>query len=66
MTTMCTTHGKMITNHLGFKQYVDVLDEYCCPNCELQYTNAGEGILCDECGDKLEAAQNDLRIEGQW
>lgn len=58
---MTTITGKMVTNHLGFQQYVDVLDEYCCPNCEMQYTNTGGGILCDACGDDVAEAEGDTR-----
>lgn len=45
-------------NHLGFKQYVDETDEYCCPNCELQYTNTGGGLICEQCGEDHEVATN--------
>lgn len=51
-------------NHLGFKQYVKPDETHVCPNCEREYTNQGEGVICDICGDHLEDAQNDLRVEG--
>jgi hypothetical protein len=52
---MRTTTVSITINHLGFKQYVDVLDEYVCPQCDLQYTNEGEGVLCKSCHEKNEA-----------
>jgi hypothetical protein len=59
---MTTTTGKMITNHLGFKQYVDVLDENCCPNCEMQYTNEGDGVLCKDCELAEPPLQSELDV----
>jgi ribosomal protein L37AE/L43A len=49
MNDLCAT-----INHLGHKQYVNTRDEYVCPNCEREYTNEGEGVICDVCGDALE------------
>ena len=53
-------------NHLGFKQYVTSDETNVCPNCERQYTNQGEGVICDHCGDDLHEAQMDLVVPGQW
>jgi rRNA maturation endonuclease Nob1 len=53
-------------NHLGFRQYMLPDGTNVCPNCDREYTNNGEGVLCDICGDDLEDAQNDLIIGGQW
>ena len=55
-----------ITNHLGNRQYVTEQDEHVCPNCLVKYTNEGEGVLCDKCGDTLHDAQMDTVIVGQW
>lgn len=42
------------TNYLGYQQYV--LDgKEVCPCCAREYTNVGEGVLCEECA----ASEND-------
>lgn len=49
-------------NHLGFKQYVDVTDEYVCPQCLKPYTNEGEGVICGPC-DQLNEHQDAIAAE---
>lgn len=53
---MTTTTGEIVTNSYGYKQYIDVLDEHCCPMCELSYTNTGGGLICSECAEQYESA----------
>lgn len=40
------------TNHLGFKQYRNANGVDICPECLVPYTNTGEGVLCDACGEE--------------
>lgn len=40
----------MIINAFGFKQCVRDGQVYVCLNCKQEYTNEGEGVLCEKCG----------------
>lgn len=44
-------------NHHGHKQYVDLNDQYVCPSCGHEYTNTGEGVLCERCGSEADLQQ---------
>jgi hypothetical protein len=66
-------HLTATINHLGFKQYIEVdtsLDnkdgKNVCPNCEREYTNEGEGVICGVCGpDDGVLSRAQLHAEGQ-
>lgn len=38
-----------ITNHRGFRQYVNDDGANICPDCGKYYTNEGDGVICDQC-----------------